>query len=144
MAEGLADFLGQKKNIILAGDFVDDQWGLIVEHPTGLRWTAQVGGYACHHPVIEGFAFSLGISPILKLNAHFYDHGSKWNGWCCEGIDIETADFLDPLLPAGLRVDHNRLGEGQEAWIPIRGTLSPWAAANLGEVTGFLTWQNSD
>lgn len=143
MSDGLADFLNTK-TMVIAADCSEDNWGLVIEHPTGVHWTAQVGGYACLHPVVEGFFLPLESGPVEELREFFYGESGPWKGWCSEGIDEKTANWLDPQLPKGLRVDRDRLDEGRESWIPVVGTISDWLGGNVGTIHGFLTWENSD
>ena len=92
-------------------------------------YTNQAGGYACQHPEVRGEKALLGAASALatpeylaglqeRLMTHFT--GEKWKGWCDEGIDEETALFVEaafwPILP-GLVVNRDKLADSMEAWI---------------------------
>ena len=129
--------------------------GLIVSYPSGVYYTNQTGGYACMWPVLEG-VFAPLTNPVLdqstKLNGFFI--GSKWEGRCDEGIDEETADFIDSVLIESnqtkiLRVNRDKLADSHEAWIHVvilKGRESAELQqfyGSAGEI-GVLTWENSD
>jgi hypothetical protein len=111
------------------------------------------------HPELEGFAVP--IEPNVddrwpqRIRGHFSGNGSKYAGWCCEGIDEETARFLDNQFLTidsafeRVRVDRDRLAESYEAWIWVRGVLSAQSVRagenpKTTEFRGVLTWPNSD
>jgi hypothetical protein len=89
-----------------------------------------------------------------------YFTGPKWGGHCSEGIDEETADFIDGVLSwpsaytSNLKVNRNRLKECVEAWIYVNiasttdedGSLvvNGWDFNYFRTTDGVLTWQNSD
>lgn len=124
--------------------------GLIIAHPSGVEYTNQVGGYACLHPKLEGVLVPLitALPAPEELYAHFT--GPKWKGHCYEGIDAETADFIDGLLckygwDGPILVDRERMAESYEAWIRVKVGLngSHWHGDFQGGA-GVLTWENSD
>ena len=125
--------------------------GLVISCPTGIMVSNQVAGHACYHPEIEGVYLPLQVEAD-ELERHFV--GPKWQGWCMEGIDKESADFLDEFLlrngnTKGIRVDRERLADSWEAWIHVRisagtGDADSQQFSGFGEATGVLTWQNSD
>ena len=132
---------------IQIGEF--DGLGLIIEYPSRVHYTNQTGGYACRHPVQEGAFIILDNTYHLgtRLEAHFT--GEKWGGHCYDGIDVETADFVDDFLHETcsklLKVDRSRLKECQEAWVYViveqdKTELPEW---NI-DGRGVLTWNNSD
>ena len=135
--------------------------GVIVLYPSGVRFTNQTGGYACLHPVVEGVYAPL--SDIQQrqqeqLLAHFT--GSKYQGWCTEGIDEEDALVIDAILAqegdsACLRVNRKKLKESHEAWVYVTihepvNTSRNWKTQPGYTLYGFagkegvLTWENSD
>lgn len=132
------------------------QFGLIVLRHSGVYFSNQTGGYACYHPIVEGVFIPLGeeaSNQEKELQGHFTGH--KWAGWCCDGIDGETADFIDSVmaksdLTKDVTVDRARLKESHEAWVHVdfRNT-EPYGFGSV-EVSGFgickgvLTWENSD
>lgn len=132
--------------------FTIDLWdneslGLIIACKSGVTYTNQVGGYACHHPEIEGVFAPLPGSINEKLEAFFT--GPKWNGRCYDEIDEETANFIDALLrevdlASSLCVDRERLGESCEAWIWVKISMNSLLWLGLNEGAGVLTWENSD
>lgn len=127
--------------------------GLLVEYPSGIRYTNQIGGYACLHPEVEGIFIPLTnslVSQQEKLKRFFT--GPKWKGHCDHGIDKETADFVEAVLTesfctAAIRVNQQRLADSYEAWIHV--IVSPdgqpsemWRGLN--NMNGIITWENSD
>jgi hypothetical protein len=68
----------------------------------------------CLHPEAEGVYLPLGegnSALALELNEHFE---TKWVGWCHDGIDQETAEFIDGLLAA--KPEMPRFGWTASAW----------------------------
>ena len=111
----------------------------IITIASGDLWTNQTGGYACHHPEERGTYDNLrpNKSNLNDLLCNYFC-GGKWNGWCCNGIDIETKYFLDAVLDTVSRnwsVDTARFKESEEAWIYIKA---------LNNKVGVLVWENSD
>ena len=101
-------------------------------------YTNQTGGYACNHQKIVGRGYPIPIEESI-LTDHFT--GEKYGGWCCDGIDEETANWMDSILHKfSISVDRMKLKESQEAWVYIKSKLP---GLNY-ELTGVLTWTNSD
>lgn len=125
--------------------------GLIIEMPSGQAYSNQCGGYACHHPELEGVYISLGPTPESFEN-HFVGENSKWKGHCYDGIDDDTARFLETELksqPLGridcVTVDRDRLRECEEGWVWVKITENSHPLLRpYGGMSGVLTWQNSD
>ena len=129
--------------------------GIVVLYPSGVYYSNQTGGHACLHPLVEGVFIPIRADE-LDLEKELAEHftGSKWQGWCCDGIDEETAIFIDGLLAQchltrGTRVDRNRLRDSHEAWVYVE-YRNPAEADWRSEISGFgareavLTWENSD
>lgn len=130
--------------------------GLILLHETGVRYSNQTGGYACLHPEVEGAFVPLSdrlSTQHIELNQYFV--GPKWGGWCFQGIDTETAEFIDGVLQGDreteqLRVDRRRLDDSHEAWIYVN--ILPRADDEqryplfdgFPSGRGVLIWENSD
>ncbi len=99
--------------------------GLIVLHSSGVLYTNQTGGYACLHPVVEGVYMPLSDEQHAQQQQLFeYFTGSKYQGWCTEGIDEEDASVIDAILAkacdsACLRVNRQRLKDSHEAWVSV-------------------------
>jgi hypothetical protein len=119
----------------------DDFVGLIVLSESKGYWANQTGGYSCHQRITRGTLMPM-PDPLSLQEAldRFFVDGPKWRGWCNDGIDVDTADFLDQLL-AGivseiglLTVNRARLTESEEAWVYVK---SP-------ESDAVLVWENSD
>lgn len=131
--------------------------GIVVSCPTGILVGNQVGGYLCAHLRLEGFYIPLvrSDSPIMaSLLMHFF-HGKKWQGDCYNGIDVETADFMDDVFrqefhSKGLKVDRNKLDSCMEAWIHVTFDETAFAPGNAAilappiQGSGVVTWPNSD
>lgn len=132
------------------------RFGIIVLRPSGVYYSNQTGGYACLHPMVEGIFVPLGdemADQEKKLCDYFT--GPKWAGWCCDGIDGETADFIDALMSKtgstrGISVDRSRMRDSHEAWVYVDLRCSEEQPCWKVEVSGFgickgvLTWENSD
>ncbi len=105
--------------------------GLIIKYPSGVRYSNQVGGVACLQWEAEGVYVPL-YNDIIPQEQMLRDHftGHKWKGACFNGIDTETADYIDDILQANIttrfiRVDRNRLDESVEAWIHVLISAPP-------------------
>lgn len=105
------------------------------------KYSNQSGGYACRHP--EAIGQRMGFaSPLPYLEAvndilGNYFCGPKWNGWCCDGIDEETAQFVENVFDCvigGVKVDRERFKDSHEAWV----------YAKWGDRSVVLCWENSD
>jgi hypothetical protein len=132
------------------------RFGLIVLTPSGVYYSNQTGGHACYHPTVEGVFIPLGAEDVdQEKDLCEYFTGPKWAGWCCEGIDEETAAFIDSILAKShltkhITVDRTHLTNSHEAWVHVdfRNT-QPYGYGGV-EVSGFgvckgvLTWENSD
>lgn len=123
--------------------------GLIVKAPTGVQYTSQVAGFACEHPVAEGFLVPLrtrvGRPELATLWGLFR---GAWTS-----LDEEQAGRLDRALRkhgfTSISVDRTLLSESKEAWVhvvlseveiesvPLK--IDPGQAA-----LGILVWPNSD
>ena len=84
-----------------------------------------------------------------------YFMGKKWRGHCDDGIDEETADFVDTVLVSSyvtkrLKVNREKLADSHEAWIHVVILPPDDRDIDLQEFYGFpsnigiLTWENSD
>lgn len=129
--------------------------GLVLLFASGVRYSNQTGGHTCLHPEVEGAYVPL-VSEMVdqegELTAYFT--GPKWGGWCSDGIDEETADFVDSVLEKSphterVKVDRSRLSDSHEAWVHVLLSSTDEDAA-FREIDGFprsgavLTWENSD
>lgn len=133
--------------------------GLIIAHPSGIIYSNQVGGTQNDHPQLEGIFVPIGNavpadedrlhSPQWALQAYF--EGPKYSyGGARNGLDQEDADFIDNVLTEfGLaemiEVDRDRLGSGNEAWVPV-AVRRPRLVSGLGDFPrqGVITWCNTD
>ena len=89
--------MAQQQPMIRVGQL--DGLGLIIAHPSSVLYGNQTGGYACHHPAMEG-AFVPWMDPDIAQQMALEEHctGPKWYGHCYNGIDDETADVVDGIL----------------------------------------------
>ena len=129
--------------------------GLILSFDSGVLYSNQTGGYACYHPAVEGIYVPL-IDEMVDQEQELYTYftGPKWQGWCNEKIDEETAQFVDRVLAKSphsqmLKVDRDYLDHSHEAWIYVEVDLENEEAytdlfSELSAIKGVLTWQNSD
>jgi len=129
--------------------------GVIILFESGVRYSNQVGGYGCLHPEVEGVFVPLvdeTVDQERDLKAHFT--GPKWQGWCNDGIDAETADFIDAVLERSpytekIKVDRDRLVDSYEAWVYVKlpsteGDSEYTVIHGFAGRSGVLTWENSD
>ena len=129
-----------------------DGLGVIVLKDSGVWISNQTGGHGCLHPAEQGIYI-----PILKAERYlqkfseFFYSGPKWQGWCTQGIDNETADFLDNFFAENfwtkyLKVDRTRLEDSHEAWVyvNIAATQKEDLFYRFGNCQGVVTWENSD
>lgn len=129
--------------------------GLILPWNSGVVYSNQTGGHGCLHPETEGIYVPLFPegSPVEKALEDFFT-GRKWQGWCCEGIDEETADAVDAFLAEvdrtqGMKVNRDYLEDSHEAWIhltlPDVRQAPPFSLMNgFRTMNAILTWSNSD
>ncbi len=138
--------------------------GVIIEHPTGIIYSNQAGGYSCLQPFLEGAFVPIRndvslegefISPERDLREYFI--GPKHGGCGApHGLDLEDADFIDRALTKArldswLKVDRQRLKESCEAWVFLTvlgdedlGGSSICKGFGPYPKRGVLTWTNSD
>lgn len=92
---------------------------LIVEWPTGIKYTAQTGGIGCDHPVCEGFVMGL---PQLFEKFDDCSYGCH-HLWEMEDARIKLADDLDIFFKDNhydyLQIDRSRLKDLTEGWWPV-------------------------
>lgn len=141
--------MSQKPTVLLYGL---DGVGIIIPYPSGVVYQNQTGGYSCVQSSAEGVFVPLEGEPFDHYEAlHTFFFKGKWAGNCANGIDGETADFIDATLArlpghSGIKVDRSRLTDSHEAWVYI--TLADPTCAGLLEgftaTRGILTWPNSD
>jgi hypothetical protein len=126
---------------------------LIVPATTGIVYVNQTGGHACYQCEQEGYLVPIGRQGKEQgtcdaLVAHFT--GSKWSGWCNDGIDAQTAGEIDRILAAGIGregivVDRDKLTESCEAWVHVYITEPLVSLVDHASPTfAILTWPNSD
>ena len=128
--------------------------GLIILRKTGVIISNQTGGFACHHPEVEGFYIPLAKEVHPLLEKHFAGDDGKWKGNCSDGIDKETAIFINSLFldefeNLSFSVDSSKLKESHEAWIYVdilwsKGDRDCDIAYGFNGCRGILTWENSD
>jgi hypothetical protein len=129
--------------------------GLILPWDTGVLYSNQTGGHGCLHPEVEGLyvpLFSEGAKIEKAFEAFFT--GPKWQGWCSEGIDTETADFIDAVLEKeertkGKKDNRKYLEDSHEAWIhvtlPDSGVVPEFSPIKgFRSMDAILTWSNID
>ena len=101
-------------------DLSIETFGLLFLWASGVLYTNQTGGYATLHPHEEGVYAPLQLRESVQTAITKHFTGRKWRGWCFEGIDEETAQFLDGVFMQSdflpfLRVDRSRLQDSHEA-----------------------------
>lgn len=128
---------------------------IVIEFPSGVQYTNQVGGVICYRASTEGALVPLDMSSeqYSLLEQCEFPTGKQ-------GIDDVVADSIDSVLKseratAHLEVDRSLLGSSWEAWVYVRFLKMPsefrWpvdgyfgAAFGFGNRRAILTWQNSD
>jgi hypothetical protein len=121
---------------------------VVVEAKTGVFYQQQYGGTACRQGRVEGFLVPLfgpdELDALRELFEKDFRGAGTWNYawsdderdrlreiigaipyWVCDGTTEELR---------GLRLDESRVGEVDEAWVPV---LTP-------DGPGVLVWFNSD
>lgn len=128
--------------------------GLIILRPSGVFYIHETGGYACEHSSAQGVFAPLHSPPDDDQEALLISHFtiSKWDGWCSDGIDEATADYVDYVLSLSphtsyIKVDRTRLDDCKEAWIYVDvrepdGNFNP--ISGFGKCKGVFIWGNSD
>ncbi|MFF2325832.1 MULTISPECIES: DUF6210 family protein [unclassified Streptomyces] len=121
---------------------------VVVEARTGVVYQNQYGGTACRQGKVEGFLVPVYAPDELEgLRGLFEEHfrgAGTWNhAWTPDeratlrsavaDIRYWSGDEVDQQ-PHELRWDESRLGETDEAWVPV---LTP-------DGPGVLLWFNSD
>jgi len=122
---------------------------VIVGAPTGVHYSNQAGGYACHQPVQEGYLLPLFGTRLDEELARIFEeelhgHGYRPIAWsprllellraAVSHLAVYGATNRDAVYPASLALDETRLDETEEAWVRV---LTP-------DGPGVLIWQNSD
>ena len=134
---------------------IGERIGLIICWKSGVEYINQTGGLACFLSRQEGVFVPIGEG-LLNQDELLWEHftGSKWFGACMDGIDEETADYIDDVLAqnietACVKVDRTRLGKSHEAWIYVQIEENS-ESEERRIIKGFegckavLTWDNSD
>lgn len=110
---------------------IDVDSGIILKEKTGLFYTNQTGGYACHHPNCEGKYIELELKNIDLLLSVIFE--GSYGGWCCvsgagkSGLEndersAEQIDYIMSLYSSILKqfkVDRDLLRESEEGWVHI-------------------------
>ncbi|TCI85584.1 DUF6210 family protein [Tenacibaculum sp. M341] len=81
--------------------------GIIIEYPTGVLISNQIGGTSCLHPKVEGIYLPLCndfseeehkfLSPEIELSNYFIGDKYKGSG-AVNGIDLEDVENLNKIL----------------------------------------------
>lgn len=138
--------------------------GVVLAHPSGVRYSNQTGGHACLHPELEGVYVPVRndveteggrfLSPEQELFDHFMGPKHAGRG-ARNGLDEEDADLMDAVLRKHgldrvMHVDRTRLADSHEAWVFVLVTGEVGGGLDLFEGfgpyprPGVLTWANSD
>lgn len=132
------------------------QPALIVKAKTGIIYTNQTGGVACHHPKQEGFLIPLREAMRSKAfdPGRWYDEVPALDDKMCDEIEaaLNYRDFGWNI--SDIRVD--RGAYNQEAWVHVRFRGDFEAKGFCTDVNddpqpekyplyeGILTWENCD
>lgn len=129
-----------------------DDLYLIYLCDSGVEYTTQSAGFACHHPTVEGV--------LVPLRDEFYDL-LDLSRFCCQGLDPENTDTHAAINQAiaeakfeytfgyKMTVDALSLHNIEEAWIPVilERVGEPWLDTfeNFPDrFQGILVYQNCD
>jgi hypothetical protein len=131
--------------------------GLILELPTGVRYSNQVAGVACEHPVCEGIFLPLGndldpadqlLGPQQALSELFDSSGNPPTMQQADRLDVLLARLADgPFHQLTLVVDREQLANSREAWVHVVVACDEPAEIVRGvafPAKAVLTWCNSD
>lgn len=104
---------------------------LIINAPTGIKYSNQSGGNRCCHPVAEGYIIPIDNSYIAEIDDCSFlcwnDSNTSFND------QSKSADELDIMLSTfdeiaykkiSILIDRDRLSELTEAWWPVKGWIS--------------------
>ncbi|MGY0059060.1 DUF6210 family protein [Streptomyces sp. LZ34] len=135
--------------VFLDPDGAPEDWiYVVVEAATGVYYQQQYGGTACRQGAVEGYLVPVFAPDALDglcemFEGHFRGAGTWNHPWTpdelarlrevVEGVTFWVCDGTNEV-PHPLRLDEDRLGEADEAWIPV--------ATPDGQ--GVLLWCNSD
>jgi hypothetical protein len=135
---------------------------LIIEWPSGVRYSNQTMGTACAHPEVEGILLPLGNdvknpdgSYRTEKKLHDYFVGEPYRGSGAQrGLSEADAEKIDSILRAeacfdGILVNRYKLQASHEAWVhvTIQKSKSPYPLLRNVErypLYAVLTWANSD
>lgn len=141
------DLHNNKKRILDLDAVFGYQFGnvILVCAPTGVYYTAQVGGKLCLHPEVEGFPF---LSPLHGIDA------KDCPAICMGGNEVSRkkfADELDAILSEGegyitARFDYSRIEQLTEGWWPIlfNGTGKDYLDGHFENSPAWLYTGNCD
>ncbi len=119
---------------------------LIIEAPTGVFYSNQVGGTGCGHPEVEGYLVPVerysDMEEIENITRDYWHDGAlkqlsksamKQLARAIQGLSVIIGDGSSKSTFC--TIDGERLDtRNGEAWIPVK---TPWGP-------GWLTWENSD
>ena len=98
----------------------------------GKIYEQQCGGYSCRQESAQGQLINMESAQTANRLYKFF-MGAFWGGWCYDGIDEETAKYIEQVVPR-FSVNRNKLKDSCEAWIH----------GFVGGEPAVLTWENSD
>lgn len=93
---------------------------LVMEEPTGIRYTFQVGGSACQQKSVEGVVLPLvatGYAGANALGDVLHDVAAELSGLTEETADRIDAVFSDQRHFLELKVDREMMMESSDQWI---------------------------
>jgi hypothetical protein len=113
---------------------------LIVEHPTGVEYGHQCGGYLCEEKIAEGYLVPLGQREVelriyeffeREFHGHCYQPHNEWTKERIAGLNEllaqipcrECSKSLSDDQEGVLELDPERIRDCVEAWIPVRSPL---------------------
>ncbi len=133
--------------------FLKGLW-LLVPYPTGVVYTHQCGGHGCRQESVAGCLVPLydESKPTMEEELEQHFTGPPYNGWCDNGINIDTAKWLNARLNLVkwdafdmLYVDGTKLAQSCEAFVFLRGIINQSGPlAGIQEMLAILIWPNSD
>lgn len=123
---------------------------LIVNYPTGVKYSNQSGGHACAQPEAEGY-----IIPFQDLNCYNSFRDCKLLGCSCpENKDKDSVNILNKYLSEikmigylsiEIEIDTDRVYDLMEGWWPVKGKIAKEDLMDeMMEFKGYIAKSNCD
>ncbi len=127
----------------------EDNWPLIIEADTGIKYTVQAGGIGCTHPECEGFAIAIGamigVPDDCSYGCQYIPDDPEAVFKLSRDIDNYLKEYTKDWS-FHLSFNYNKLIFLQEGWWPvkIRGIIPSCESAGNVDWAGYLSPGNCD